>query len=414
MCGIIGYIGSRPVTPILLEGLARLEYRGYDSVGIAVMSPQGELAVKKVTGKLAGLIGSLGGSLPEGQVGLGHTRWATHGNPTAINAHPHLDCQQRIALVHNGIVENYLELKAELTADGHKFTSQTDSEIIVHLVEAQRPRNGGILDAARGAALRLKGANTVALLSLEDPQRIVAFKTGNAGGLVIGYAGSDVLLASDLPALLPYTSLVSFLSSGEMASIGPGEVNYWDLGGAPISKKPQKILYDPVTIAKGGYKHYMLKEILEQPQAVTNAMRGRGDFASGKVHLEEFPLEKEEASRLKRIVLMGCGTSFHAAYVGRYMMEELSGLPAEVEHASEYRYRPFSPESATLAVAVGQSGETADTLAAMEEAGRRGARVVTVCNVEGSQATRLAEATLYMRAGLEMGVASTKTFTASL
>ena len=414
MCGIIGYTGKRLAAPLLLEGLASLEYRGYDSAGIAVLTPEGELVIQKAPGKLQTLVRELEGGLPRGFTGIGHTRWATHGAPTRSNAHPHVDCRGEVVVVHNGIVENYLELKAQLLRDGHTFASDTDTEIIAHLIEEALAAGGSLEEAVRSVAAQLRGANAIVAMWRREPGTLVAVRLGNAGGITVGYAEGGMLLASDLPALIPHTRRVAFLASGEMAAITPQSVRYSDLQGESLEKAPTTVQMDPTAAYKGGYRHHMLKEIVEQPETVTSALRERLSFDPPVVLLEEFPMASQEVRELQRVVLIGMGTSYHACQVARLWMERFAGLPAEADNSSEFRYREPVLDRRTLVISVGQSGETADTLAGMEEAARRGARLITVCNVEGSQASRMAEGTLLIRAGLEIGVASTKTFTGSL
>ena len=414
MCGIIGYAGYREAAPILLDGLANLEYRGYDSAGISVMAPNGDVAVRKASGKLENLVMSLQGALPGGNVGIGHTRWATHGQANNSNAHPLPDCLEEVIVVHNGIVENHLEIKNELMAQGHAFTSETDSEVIPHLIESFLRLGATPEEAVRQAALRLTGAHAAVVMCKREPGKLIAFRIRNAGGLLVGYGENEMLLASDLPAIIPHTRQVAFLSAGEMVSLTGNSASYASLDGSALEKAPQLLSYDPVSIAKGGYKHFMLKEIVEQPQATIATLRGRVSFDTGDVSLEGLNLTDSDIKGINRVIFVAMGTSFNAALVARYMMEQLSGLPSEAENASEFRYRDPILDSRTLVVSVGQSGETADTLSAMEEASGKGARLITVCNSEGSQATRLAEGCIYLRAGPEIGVASTKTFTCSL
>ena len=414
MCGIIGYAGHREAAPILLDGLANLEYRGYDSAGISVMAPNGDVAVRKASGKLENLVMSLQGALPGGNVGVGHTRWATHGQANNSNAHPLPDCLEEVIVVHNGIVENHLEIKDELMAQGHAFTSETDSEVIPHLIESFLRLGATPEEAVRQAALRLTGAHAAVVMCKREPGKLIAFRIRNAGGLLVGYGENEMLLASDLPAIIPHTRQVAFLSAGEMVSLTGNSASYASLDGSALEKAPQLLSYDPVSIAKGGYKHFMLKEIVEQPQATIATLRGRVSFDTGDVSLEGLNLTDSDIKGINRVIFVAMGTSFNAALVARYMMEQLSGLPSEAENASEFRYRDPILDSRTLVVSIGQSGETADTLSAMEEASGKGARLITVCNSEGSQATRLAEGCIYLRAGPEIGVASTKTFTCSL
>ena len=414
MCGIIGYAGRSEAAPILLDGLANLENRGYDSAGIAVLSPSGEAAVRKASGKLENLVNSLNGSLPEGNVGIGHTRWATHGEASLSNAHPHLDCREEVIVVHNGIVENYAELRDELIDQGHVFASETDSEVLPHLVESYLSNGDTAEEAVRRTALRLRGAQAVAVALRREPEKVIAFRVRNAGGIAVGYGDGEMLLASDLPAIIPHTQSVAFLSAGEMVSVTADAAVYSTLEGAAVEKTPQVMPYDPVSVAKGGYSHFILKEIQEQPQATIATLRGRVSFDTWDVTLDGLNLTDDDIRSIDRVIFVAMGTSFHAAMIGRHMMEQLGGIRSEAENASEFRYRDPILDSRTLVVSVGQSGETADTLSAMEEAASKGARLITVCNSEGSGATRMAEGCVYLRCGPEIGVASTKTFTCSL
>ncbi len=413
MCGITGYVGEREAAPILLDGLSRLEYRGYDSVGIAVLEENGGLAIHKQAGKLQGLVSDLSERLPKGRQGIGHTRWATHGRPSDVNAHPHTDCSGGVVVIHNGIVENHHELKKQLLAEGHTFQSETDTEVIPHLIE-HHLRDGADLNGALARTIdQLAGAHAILAMSLSEPGTIVAARVGNAGGVVIGCGHGENYLASDLPALLPYTRRVVFLEHGEIARVTAGGVTY-TREGLRLEKTPLEVPYDPVSAAKGSYKHFMQKEIAEQPETILNTIRGRALFAESRVELEEIGLTRSQLEQIRRVVLVGMGTSLHAAMVGRHYMERIAGLPSETDNASELRYRGpiIGPE--TLVVSVGQSGETVDTLAAMEEARSKGCPQVTVCNVLGSQATRVADGVIYTRCGPEIGVASTKTYSAAI
>ena len=414
MCGIIGYTGHKEAAPILLDGLANLEYRGYDSAGISVMAPSGDVEVRKASGKLESLVMSLQGRLPAGSSGIGHTRWATHGEVNLSNAHPLLDCHDEIVVVHNGIVENYLEIKNELLDQGHTFSSETDSEVIPHLIEDFMGRGAALEEAVRLAALRLTGAHAAVVMCKGDAGKLIAFRVRNAGGILVGYGEDEMVLASDLPAIIPHTRQVVFLSAGEMVSLTGSSATYASLDGSTLHKTPQSLPYDAVSVAKGGYSHFMMKEIMEQPQASIATLRGRISLDPPDVSLDGLNLSDADITKISRVIFVAMGTSFNAALVARHMMEQLSGLPSEAEIASEFRYRDPILDSGALVVSIGQSGETADTLSAMEEAARKGARLVTVCNAEGSQATRLAEGCIYLKAGPEIGVASTKTFTCSL
>ncbi|MYC05824.1 MAG: glutamine--fructose-6-phosphate transaminase (isomerizing) [Chloroflexi bacterium] len=414
MCGIIGYIGNRAAAPIILEGLGALEYRGYDSAGIAVLDEVGMPQLYKSAGKLSRLRSILRNGLPEGNSGVGHTRWATHGGPTDFNAHPHSDYTGDILVVHNGIFENYLELKQELVAKGYKFNSQTDSECIPNLIESYMREGCSLEDAVRAVASRMEGANAVVVLSRKEPDKIVSFKLGNAGGIVIGYGEDEMLLASDISALLPHVRDVAYLGVGEMATVTRDVVKYTRIDGTPVKKNKARVSYEAMTATKGEYSHFMLKEIHEQPDAVLDTLRGRVQFAPPGITLPELTFTDEEIQQFNRAIIIGMGTSMHAGMVGRMWIESLAGMACEVDNSSEFRYRDAYMDENTLIISISQSGETADTLGAMEESKRRGARQVTLCNYEGTQSTRIADAVLPIRAGLEISVAGTKTFVCSL
>ena len=414
MCGIIGYTGSRPAAPLLFEGLQRLQYRGYDSAGLAVLDPGGELIIRKSVGKLTSLASSLEGCLLEGSLGIGHIRWATHGRPSDVNAHPHQDCHGEIVVIHNGIVENYRALKAMLLAKGHRFHSETDTEVIPHLIEEHSKDSGSLEEALGRSVNQMEGAHALVAFSRHEPDKLVAARVGNAGGVVVGYGQGEMFLASDLPALLPHTQRVVFLADGEIAVVTPSGASYLAADGTPLTKAPQTMSYDPLSAARGHYKHFMLKEICEQPESVLDTIRDRVLFDHPALVLEDVAIPQRRLRRVKRVVLVGMGTSLHAAMIGRYYIEQIARMPAEVDNASEFRYRGPLLGPDTLVIAVGQSGETVDTLAAMEEARRQGAPQITVCNVVGSQATRIADGVVYTRCGLEVGVCSTKTFTAAI
>ena len=428
MCGIVGYVGNEPAWPIILEGLQGLEYRGYDSAGVVVVDDEGQLQFRKTVGKVRGL-GSPSSPYPLlGATGLGHTRWATHGRPSHANAHPQTDCHHRVAVVHNGIVENYLELKRQLLADGHTFSSDTDTEVITHLIEAGIDRGMNLEDAVLDMAHAIRGSQAITAMLHGPEGKICAVRLGHAGGIVVAHKDGQGIVGSDLPAVLPllrrnsngsHGSLPSgsrwaFWDAGEMAVVTEEGVEYRDLEGNPLTKVLRAVSQEDVVVDKGGRRHFMLKEILEQPQSVASALAGRVDFEAGQVALPELSVIEERLKDVQRVVLIGCGTSMHAAMIGRHLVERLSGLPAEAESASEYRYRDPYVDKHTLVVAIGQSGETADTIATMQMVKEKGAVLVTICNSESSQASRLADVTLYMRAGIEIGVASTKTFVASL
>ncbi len=420
MCGIVGYLGQDDAWPIIYEGLKRLEYRGYDSAGIAIVDSSGQLHLRKTVGKVNGLDSTVNGRHPHGSVGLGHTRWATHGRPSHANAHPHTDCYDRVVVVHNGIVENYLELKHRLIESGHVFESETDTEVLTHLVEEGLDRGLNFQEAFRRMGRMVKGSQAITAMRPDNGTEICALRLGYAGGIVVAHHEGQAIVGSDLPALMPllerdsHSGQVGFLETGEIAIVSREGVKYQDLEGNHIDKQPRMVSQEEVLVDKGGYPHFMLKEIMEQPQAVAGALRERVNFDRGEVELPDFPLSIQEIGELDRVVLIGCGTSLNAAQVGRHLVERLSGLPAEAESASEFRYRDPYIGPKTLVVSIGQSGETADTIAAMQLARDKGAKLVTICNTEGSQASRIADGTLYMRAGLEIGVASTKTFIASL
>ena len=414
MCGIIGYTGNNKAAPILLQGLKSLEYRGYDSAGLGLLSPKGKIIVHRAAGKLSSLVTSIGDNLPLGSTGIGHTRLATLGSPSVINSHPIQDCNQEIIVVHNGLVEYYLALKELLLNDGHKFTSDTDSEVIPHLIENYLSKKYSLKSAVLETAAQLKGAHAVVAFYKNDPSALVAFRLGNAGGLVLGIGENETYVGSDLPAFLPHTRNVVYLRDQELAYIKPNKVTYFNLKGDTLNKELVNIPYNYESVAKGNYSHFMLKEIEDQAEAVISSLRSRVDFESSTLNLESFPFSDKEIQNFNRVIFVGMGTSFNAATVGKFWMESLAGIQADADNSSEFRYRNPILNSNTLVVAIGQSGETADTLGAMEEAIKGNARVITICNVEGSQATHLAEWTLHMRAGMEVGVASTKTFTTSL
>ncbi len=414
MCGIIGYAGTREAAPLLLEGLQRLEYRGYDSAGFAVVDGEGRLQLNRRVGKLTNLVATLEGVYPPGTVGLAHTRWATHGKPSDENAHPHLDCEGDVAVVHNGIVENYVALRRELQGEGHRFDSETDTEVIAHLVESHLRDGDDLPSALRRAIERIEGAQAIVACSRHHPDRLVAARVGNAGGVVVGYGQNEYFLASDLPALLPETRSVAFLGDGETVELGRDEVRYWDAEGRPIEKEPQEMPLDPAAAAKGVYKHFMLKEITEQPECVLDTFRSRVLFDPPAVELTELGLSEETLRSVERVVLIGMGTSLHAAMVARHYFESIAGVPAEVDNASEFRYRSALVGPETLVISVAQSGETVDTLEAMQAVKRRGSPQLTICNTPGAESTRIADGTIYTRCGPEIGVASSKTLTASI
>jgi glucosamine--fructose-6-phosphate aminotransferase (isomerizing) len=410
MCGIVGYIGAKQVVPVLVEGLRRLEYRGYDSAGVAVVR-DGRIDVRRSAGKLARLEEVLAGSPLGGDYGVGHTRWATHGRPTEENAHPHRDCTGRLVVVHNGIIENYLELKRELQGQGHTFVTETDTEVVAHLVEREMGQDG-LEHAVRRALLSLRGLFALVLMSADDPEKIVAVRNGPP--IVVGLGEGEFFVASDIPAILSHTRDVVFLGDEEMAIVTRGGVAFTDYAGGSVSKATQRVLWDPVMAEKAGYKHFMLKEIHEQPWAIRETVLGRASVETGHVFLGEMGIGEEDLRAVDRVVVLACGTSWHAGLVGKFMIEQLAKLPVEVDYGSEYRYRDPIVNDRTLAVVITQSGETADTLAALREAKRRGAKGMAICNVVGSMATRETLGTVHTHAGPEIGVASTKAFTSQL
>jgi glucosamine--fructose-6-phosphate aminotransferase (isomerizing) len=413
MCGIVGYIGPRQAASIVVDGLKRLEYRGYDSAGVAVLQ-DGRIAMRRSVGKLINLVNTLEAEPLNGHIGIGHTRWATHGGVTEANAHPHTDCQGDIIVVQNGIVENYVALKEELRAEGHVFRSQTDTEVISHLVEKYYKQQGDLLTAVRQTLNRIKGFNAIVVLSSHEPDKLIAARLGNAGGVVIGQGEGEMLLASDMPALLDHTQRMIFFESREMAVITQTGAQFFTLEGMPIKKEVRVIPMDPIAVAKGGYKHFMQKEIYEQPRSITDAIRGRVDFDEAVIHLEDMHIDPEVMRRANKIYSVACGTAWHSALVGKFMIEELARIRVEVDYGSEFRYRDLLLDDRTLLLAVTQSGETVDTLAAMEKAREAGIKTLAIVNVVGSEASRLADGVMYMRAGLEIGVAATKTFTSQM
>jgi glucosamine--fructose-6-phosphate aminotransferase (isomerizing) len=415
MCGIIGYIGPKPVVPVLIDGLRRLEYRGYDSAGVAVVR-QGVIVLRRSAGKLSRLEDAIQADPLDGEYGVGHTRWATHGRPTEENAHPHRDCTGRIVVVHNGIIENYLELKQALVAQGHKFVTETDTEIVAHLVEqelkAGGAANGGLEGATRRALAQMRGMFALVLLSSDEPQKIVTVRNGPP--LVIGIGDGEYFVASDIPAILAHTRDVVFLADEEMAVLTKDGVAFTNFAGTKLDRRPQRVLWDPIQAEKAGYKHFMLKEIFEQPQSVRDTILGRVSLDTGRVFLEEMTVSEADLAAIEGVTIVACGTSWHAGLIGKYLIEGLAKLPVEVDYGSEYRYRKPIVGKKTLAVVITQSGETADTLAALREAKARGARSIAICNVVGSMATRESDGTVYTHAGPEIGVASTKAFTSQL
>jgi glutamine---fructose-6-phosphate transaminase (isomerizing) len=411
VCGIVGYIGPKRVVPLILDGLKRLEYRGYDSAGIAVVGQNGGLNIRRAPGKLRNLEESIRITPLDGTYGIGHTRWATHGRPTEENAHPHRDCTGEIVVVHNGIIENYLELKHQLIAEGHKFVTETDTEIIAHLIE-KYSKDTSLEEAVLKTVKVMSGAYALVALSTRDPLKIVAARLGPP--IVVGLGEDEFFVASDIPAILQHTRNVFFLGDGEVAVLTPQGVRLMDFQSHAINRPVQHVTWDPIMAEKGGFKHFMQKEIFEQPRAVRDTLLGRISQETGKVFLDQMDITEEEFRNFHNVKLIACGTSWHAALAGKFMIEKLAQMPAEVDYGSEFRYRDPIIDSKSLAIAISQSGETADTLAAEREARQKGAKVLGICNVVGSMLTREANGTIYTHAGPEIGVASTKAFTGQL
>ena len=413
MCGIVGYVGPRDAASVVVNGLKRLEYRGYDSAGLALLTEEQDLKTVRAVGKLSQLVERLQAEPLRGHTAIGHTRWATHGGVTEQNAHPHLGLNRRVAVVHNGIIENYALLRQELQDQGVTFASETDTEVIAQLVDAGL-QEGELLMAVQRALPEIEGASAFVFLSAREPGRLVAARLGNAGGIVIGLGEGEAFVASDIPAILEHTRRVIFLESGQLATLTPERVEIFDLQGRRLEPTIHVISWDPIAAEKGQYRHFMQKEIAEQPRAITDTIRGRADFHAGRVHLDTLPLTAAEARALRKMTIVACGTSYHAGLVGKFLLENLARLPVEVDYGSEFRYRDplIGPEDVVLAIT--QSGETVDTLAAMEEGQARGTRLWSIVNVLGSQAQRSSNGYILMQAGPEIGVASTKAFTTSL
>jgi glucosamine--fructose-6-phosphate aminotransferase (isomerizing) len=414
MCGIVGYIGPRRAQTIILNGLKQLEYRGYDSAGLAVLEKNGQIAIRRDAGKLSNLQELVLSSPIDGHIGIGHTRWATHGRPSQRNAHPHASMNGRVVLVHNGIVENYAELREELTMEGITFSSDTDTEVIVQMAERFLEAGLGFEDAMRQVLVRLKGANAVVAMAVDSPDRLICARLGNAGGIALGIGEDEMFLASDIPAILDHTREMVFLDNRQMAVVTRNGYRVTDTEGHPVETEVHSIPWDPVSAVKGEYKHFMQKEIFDQPQSLINTLRGRADFETGQILLPDLNLTSDFTSRLKRVFIIACGTSYYAGLIGKYMVEELARLPVDVEYGSEFRYyNPIVDDSAAV-VTITQSGETADTLAASDLAKERGATLWSIVNVFGSQSMRMSDGFIAMQAGPEIGVASTKAFTTSL
>ncbi|MHC5035217.1 MAG: glutamine--fructose-6-phosphate transaminase (isomerizing), partial [Planctomycetota bacterium] len=409
MCGIIGYSGSSDVQPILLEGLKRLEYRGYDSAGIAV-SCDGEIEIRRKEGKVSALEDELKNDPTKGTAGIAHTRWATHGRPSEINAHPHRAGE--ITLVHNGIIENYLELKRELEASGHSLSSETDTEVIAHLISEIHRSEPNIILAVRKALHKVKGSYGIALMKKSEPGRVIAARKGSP--LILGIGDGESYIASDIPAILWRTREVKYMEDGDIASLESGDITIFDESGKVATRDTSRITWDPVMAEKAGYRHFMLKEIYEQPRALADTISPRINEESGKIYLEDLKIEEGRLKKIKKITIVACGTSWHAALVGKFLIESISRIPVEVDIASEFRYRDPVIAKDDLVIAVTQSGETADTMAAIKEAKLKGALTVSICNVVGSSISRETDGVIYTHAGPEIGVASTKAFTTQI
>jgi glutamine---fructose-6-phosphate transaminase (isomerizing) len=417
MCGIVGYVGKKEVVPVILDGLRRLEYRGYDSAGIAVAGNGDQLQVRRAEGKLRNLEEAIRLKPLHGSYGLGHTRWATHGRPTEENAHPHRDCTGKIVVVHNGIVENYLSLKKKLIEEGHKFTTETDTEIIAHLIEKHLFKAGNghkpcLEDAVRRTVKELRGVFALGVISVDEPNKIVAARNGPP--LVVGLGNDEYFVASDVPAILYHTRDIFFLADGDLAVVALDGVQLTDFEGKPINRQVQHVTWDPIMAEKGGFKHFMLKEIYEQPRAVQETTLGRVSLDNGQIFLDEMQISEAEFRAAKKINIVACGTSWHAGLAGKFMIESLARVPVEVDYGSEWRYRDPIVDPETITLVISQSGETADTIAAQREAKAKGSKTLAVCNVVGSMITREAAGTIYTHAGPEIGVASTKAFTSQL
>src|SRR5947199_7849078 len=417
MCGIVGYVGNKRVVPVIIDGLKRLEYRGYDSAGIAVCGNGEGLQIRRAEGKLRNLEEVIRLKPLDGTYGIGHTRWATHGRPTEENAHPHRDCTGRVVVVHNGLIENYVSLKRKLAEEGHKFTTETDTEIIAHMVEKYYVNGGNghrpsLEEAVRKTVTQLTGVFALAVISVDEPNKIVAARNGPPA--VIGLGKDEYFVASDVPANLYHTRHLFFLGDGDLAVITPEGVRLTDFNGQPIVRQVQHVTWDPIMAEKGGFKHFMLKEIYEQPRSVRDTTLGRVSQETGHVFLDEMEITEAEFKSAKKINIAACGTSCHAATAGKFMIERMARVPVEVDYASEWRYRDPIIPSGTITLLISQSGETADTIAAQREAKAKGSKTLAICNVVGYMITREAASTNFPNAGPEIGVASTKAFTAQL
>jgi len=413
MCGIVGYVGNKQVVPLIIDGLRKLEYRGYDSAGIAVVNEQHDLEIRRAEGKLRNLEETIRLSPLDGTYGIGHTRWATHGRPTEENAHPHRDCTGRVVVVHNGIIENYLQLKERLRKSDHHFVTETDTEIMAHLIEEYLKQESSFEQAVRSAVAELRGIFALAIINADEPDTIIAVRQGPP--VVIGLGDREFFVASDIPPILQHTRDVFFLGDGEIAVINRDAVRVTDFEGNSVQPSIQRITWDPIMAEKGGFKHFMLKEIYEQPRSVRDTVQGRVSLDSGQVFLDEMSnITEADFKRFTSIKIAACGTSWHAGLAGKYMIEQLARIPVDVDYASEFRYRNPVMDENSLLLVISQSGETADTIAALREAKELGARVLAICNVQGSMIVREADGTILTHAGPEIGVASTKAFTSQM
>jgi len=413
MCGIVGYVGNKQVVPLIIDGLRKLEYRGYDSAGIAVVNEGHELEIRRAEGKLRNLEETIRLSPLDGTYGIGHTRWATHGRPTEENAHPHRDCTGRVVVVHNGIIENYLQLKERLRKSDHRFVTETDTEIIAHLIEEHLKQHSTFEEAVRSAVAELRGIFALSIINADEPDTIIAVRQGPP--VVIGLGDREFFVASDIPPILQHTRDVFFLGDGEIAIINKDAVRVVDFEGNSVQPSIQRITWDPIMAEKGGFKHFMLKEIYEQPRSVRDTMQGRVSLDTGRVFLDEMSnLTEADFKRFSSIKIAACGTAWHAGLAGKYMIEQLARIPVDVDYASEFRYRDPVMDEDTLMLVISQSGETADTIAALREAKELGSKVLAICNVQGSMVVREADGTILTHAGPEIGVASTKAFTAQM
>jgi glutamine---fructose-6-phosphate transaminase (isomerizing) len=412
MCGIVGYVGNKQVVPVILDGLRKLEYRGYDSAGIAVVDEGQHLDIRRAEGKLRNLEEAIRLKPLDGTYGIGHTRWATHGRPTEENAHPHRDCTGRVVVVHNGIIENYLQLKDRLRRSDHHFVTETDTEVVAHLIEEYLKRDDSFESAVRSAVRDLRGIFALSIISTDEPDTIIAVRQGPP--VVVGLGDGEYFVASDVPPILQHTRDVFFLGDGEIAVLTKDSVRVTNFEGDAVEPHTQRITWDPIMAEKGGFKHFMLKEIYEQPRAVRDTVQGRVSLDTGRVYLDEMDITPQEFKSFDRVTIAACGTSWHAGLAGKYMIEQLARVPVEVDYASEFRYRDPVMSERTLLLVISQSGETADTIAALREAKERGSKVLAICNVQGSMVTREADGTILTHAGPEIGVASTKAFTAQM